>query len=922
MKRNKRILLAVLLAVVLTFSLSACFNKYNKEAKRKEYIKLIETEPKTYTLAELKSEFEGAKEISSEFSGNYTFKPFYNVDQTTEFTFHFNSEIDPVKAVTVHTDSKCEDNSTVYQINDGYKTENGVDVVVKPKKAMGIVLDTEDRNDHSKDAKWGYASVYYLCVRYDLDATEPTKLENPIIIPFTIRNEIDTPEPEVKVDDQGNLFVEWDKIANAVEYKIYESYGGTKENYTREECGYSGDHLSLLYTVDADTLRTYQFDKESLYEGHYNGNATRTDKEYNMFITDDGYVMSQNRATFSNLYISAVDANGNESQFSKALTIRNYEKQIPSKIDGKANELYENKNQFLDQISVVAADGVTVKKYPINYYKIYESDEYFNYCTYRYEVVGTALTGTVNYTSEERIYPEEVISKAIPPVTFMKDTKLNINQLPSVTSDVFIDSEYQDAYIDITTEINYPEDAKIKYDPALLVIRMDIEGARMINKGLYTEEFNLDEIESYVLSENPEYILTIEDGVIIVEKANKDQEEAEEPEDKQKLEIEVKDPLAAKDKKVITSNNYVTEQRKSTEKQVKEADLTEIKGTNYPIFAETAEQKYLALSMINHKREVSLKAFPALQNQEYLVDSLYYVYFQNPYVLDLDIPNCSYSDKEQMLYLEYEFDDETYEKQKKEIYLKANQVIDEIIKPGMTDYEKTVAIWEYLEKNTVYEIEAYEYAKQNNFSMEGATGFENTFNTYGILCNGKGVCQSYAYTFKLLAHTCGIESDVVVGTMNNVDHAWNAIKIDGKWYMIDTTNNINAIAIPYWVFQTSSDFIEGVGYRFSDEFVTGYDYSDYLNSSIEQDYYTLNSLMPKTNKECGEMLAELWHNRKNDEEVAAVKYKLTSQLAYDSVMQAFLDEIKKKGHSSAELSDWMLGTTEGMVVVANMNYYQ
>ena len=51
----------------------------------------------------------------------------------------------------------------------------------------------------------------------------------------------------------------------------------------------------------------------------------------------------------------------------------------------------------------------------------------------------------------------------------------------------------------------------------------------------------------------------------------------------------------------------------------------------------------------------------ALQNQEYLVDSLYYVYFQNPYVLDLDISNCSYSDKNQMLYLEYEFDDETFD---------------------------------------------------------------------------------------------------------------------------------------------------------------------------------------------------------------------------------------------------------------------
>ena len=70
-------------------------------------------------------------------------------------------------------------------------------------------------------------------------------------------------------------------------------------------------------------------------------------------------------------------------------------------------------------------------------------------------------------------------------------------------------------------------------------------------------------------------------------------------------------------------------------------------------------------------------------------------------------------------------------------------------------------------------------------------------------------------------------------------------------------------------------------------------------------------------------MAEQWHNRKNDKEVVAVKYNLTSQLSYDSVMKAFVDAITTKyGHSTSELSGWVLGTTEGMVVVANMNYYE
>lgn len=916
MSKNKRKFLVALLATLLTLSLSACWNKDNvNTGNDKEVVNLFETEAKTYTLAELKAEFSDVESLSSEFSGNYTFKPFYNVDQTTEFTFHFNSSVDPMKAVTVHTDSKCGENSLVYQINDGYTTENGVDVVVRPWGSIGIVLNSEEREDYSTEHKWGYASVYYLSVNYDLDAAEPKKLEKPIIIPFTIKNEIDTPAASAKIDEQGNLYVEWDEVENAVSYKIYSSIAKV-DSVTREECGYLGDHLNLVDTVEANVLKTYKFSEYS----YGLGKKPTVDKEYNMYIdSETGYVGRQNNTNFPNIYVTAVDAQGNESQFSKAVSLWKYNDKIPETVDKtQFSGIYVDK--FLDEVTVIMADDITKRSYPINYYKIKEPADYLDYCEYRYEVVGTALTGKVSYRPTEREFPDEVISKSTIPVTFMADSEVSINELPSVNSSIFADEEYDDAYIDLSAEIKYPEDAKIKYDPATLMIRTDIELARMMNGGIYVGDATLDSIDSYLATDNPEYILyRLDDGTIVVEKANKIDEEEKEPE---KIEIELKDPLAAKDKKVITSSNYVTEQRKSTEKQVKEADLTKVKGTNYSVFAENAEQKYLALSMINHEREVSLKGFPALQNLEYLVDSLYYVYFQNPYVLDLDIGNCEYSAEDQMLYLAYELDDATFEREKQEVYIKAKEVIDEIIKPSMNDYEKVVAIWDYLEANTEYEMAAYEYAKQNNFSMEGATGFENTFNVYGILCQGKGVCQSYAYTFKLLAHTAGIESVVVIGTMNNVSHAWNAINIDDEWYMIDTTNNINAIAIPYWVFQTSSDFIESVGYVLSDEFVTGYDYSDYLNSNTKEDYYYKNDLVPTTNQECGKMLAEQWHNRKNDEEVAAVKYQLNSQLAYDSVMNAFVEEITTKyGHNRSELNDWVLATTEGMVVVANLQYY-
>ena len=183
-----------------------------------------------YTIAQLKAEFE-------EDASSYEFKPFYNVEQTTEFTFHFNSEVDPIKAVTVHTDAKCEPSSTVYQTNVGYRTETGVDVIVGPRKPGMTVLESEARTDYKKnDAIWGYATIYYLCVRYDMDSVTPKKLENPIIIPFTIKQEVSTPNAYADIDQNGSFRIKWDEVPGAVSYRIYKCLPPTDE---RSERAYS-----------------------------------------------------------------------------------------------------------------------------------------------------------------------------------------------------------------------------------------------------------------------------------------------------------------------------------------------------------------------------------------------------------------------------------------------------------------------------------------------------------------------------------------------------------------------------------------------------------------------------------------------------------------------------------------------------------
>ncbi|MBR5344716.1 MAG: leucine-rich repeat protein [Clostridia bacterium] len=60
----------------------------------------------------------------------------------------------------------------------------------------------------------------------------------------------------------------------------------------------------------------------------------------------------------------------------------------------------------------------------------------------------------------------------------------------------------------------------------------------------------------------------------------------------------------------------------------------------------------------------------------------------------------------------------------------------------------------------------------------------------GVLINGEGVCQSYAYAYQLLLKSMGIECILIDGyTVQNFtledQHIWNLVNIDGKWYHVD-----------------------------------------------------------------------------------------------------------------------------------------
>lgn len=77
-------------------------------------------------------------------------------------------------------------------------------------------------------------------------------------------------------------------------------------------------------------------------------------------------------------------------------------------------------------------------------------------------------------------------------------------------------------------------------------------------------------------------------------------------------------------------------------------------------------------------------------------------------------------------------------------------------------------------------------------NMEYDGGSSQKATVYGALVEKKGVCESYARTYKYILDEFGIENILVTGKATNSsgkteDHMWNYIKLNGKWYAVDVT---------------------------------------------------------------------------------------------------------------------------------------
>jgi transglutaminase-like putative cysteine protease len=103
------------------------------------------------------------------------------------------------------------------------------------------------------------------------------------------------------------------------------------------------------------------------------------------------------------------------------------------------------------------------------------------------------------------------------------------------------------------------------------------------------------------------------------------------------------------------------------------------------------------------------------------------------------------------------------------------QLAKEITNGKKTNEEKSRAIYDWMTHHITYDVEEYKWWKSDN-NYVYASALET-------LQKGKGLCMGYARLNAALHRAAGIEAKIVYGQ----EHAWNQIKLGGKWQNQDTT---------------------------------------------------------------------------------------------------------------------------------------
>ena len=122
---------------------------------------------------------------------------------------------------------------------------------------------------------------------------------------------------------------------------------------------------------------------------------------------------------------------------------------------------------------------------------------------------------------------------------------------------------------------------------------------------------------------------------------------------------------------------------------------------------------------------------------------------------------------------------ETFEQRTNDLKTEIGKIVAQV--EDMSDFEKALYIHDYIVLNSEYDLELLEMLKSGG-TLSGEL-YSEKYSEYSILVNGTGICGSYALAYRALMTAAGV--DCLYLSSQQMNHAWNMVKIDGEWYHVD-----------------------------------------------------------------------------------------------------------------------------------------
>lgn len=137
----------------------------------------------------------------------------------------------------------------------------------------------------------------------------------------------------------------------------------------------------------------------------------------------------------------------------------------------------------------------------------------------------------------------------------------------------------------------------------------------------------------------------------------------------------------------------------------------------------------------------------------------------------------------------YKIPKEEFLEKERDFEKRIEAILNDVLEDDYTEFEKALALYEFLTEYTVYDYEMMEHNEE----------WADRQSSYRVLTEKRGICGEIAILYQYLALQCGVDMDECVGMpVNPADdmHAWDYIKLDGKGYLIDATWGMTAKRMP------------------------------------------------------------------------------------------------------------------------------